>query len=110
MIGASLSRNVYVSSALSTLWRARRYYGNDWFLNADHSPESVYSVFERLDKVTPLVGTEYGGLGAMVDNGKDRQNFFRKILRIRNLSVQVTQVHLRERFLDEIVIWIGNYH
>ena len=78
MIGDSLSRNVYVSSALSTLWRARRYYGNDWFLNADPSPESVYSVFERLDKVTPLVATEYGGLGAMVDNGKDRQNFFRK--------------------------------
>ena len=92
MIGDSLSRNVYVSSALSTLWRARRYYGNDWFLNADPSPESVYSVFERLDKVIPLVATEYGGLGAMVDNGKDRQNFFRKILRTRNFSGQVTQL------------------
>src|ERR1700732_5434157 len=48
MIGDSLSRNVYVSSALSTFWRARRYYGNDWFLNSAepapggqllHSPE-----------------------------------------------------------------------
>ncbi|MFZ3376404.1 MAG: hypothetical protein WA183_12695, partial [Chthoniobacterales bacterium] len=126
MIGDSLSRNVYVSSALSTFWRARRYYGNDWFLNGaepasggqllhspeyrsrmkiirrswatqpvlgigcpadakgvDPLPESVYSVFERLDKLTPLVATEYGRLGAMVDNGKDREIFFRKIIRTR---------------------------
>jgi len=108
MIGDSLSRNVYVSSALSTLWRARRYYGNDWFLNADPSPESVYSVFERLDKVIPLVATEYGGLGAMVDNGKDRQNFFRKILRTRNFSGQVTQLLSRDRFPNLILIWIGH--
>jgi len=151
MIGDSLSRNVYVSSALSTFWRTRRYYGNDWFLNAaesasggqllhspeyrsrmkitrrswatqpvlgigcppdakrvDPSPESVYSVFERLDKLTPLVATEYGGLGAMVDNGKDRQNFFRKILRTRNFSGQVTQLLSRDRFLDLILIWIGH--
>ena len=147
MIGDSLSRNVYVSSALSTFWRARRYYGNDWFLNAaepasggqllhspeyrlrmkitrrswatqpvlgigcppdaervDPSPESVYSVFERLDKLTPLVATEYGGLGAMVDNGKDRQNFLRKILRTRNFSGQVTQLLSRDRFPDLILI------
>jgi lysophospholipase L1-like esterase len=151
MIGDSLSRNLYVSSALSTFWRARRYYGNDWFLNAaepasggqllhspeyrsrmkitrrswatqpvlgigcppdakrvDPSPERVYSVFERLDKLTPLVATEYGGLGAMVDNGKDRQKFFRKILRTRNFSGQVTQLLLRDRFPDLILIWIGH--
>lgn len=108
MIGDSLSGNVYVSSALSTFWRARRYYGNDWFLNADPSPESVYGVFERLDKVIPLVATEYGGLGAMVDNGKDRPNFFRKILRTRNFSGQVTQLLSRDRFPDLILIWIGH--
>jgi lysophospholipase L1-like esterase len=108
MIGDSLSRNVYASSALSTFWRARRYYGNDWFLNADPSPESVYSVFERLDKLTPLVATEYGGLGAMVDNGKDRLNLFRKILRTRNFSGQVTQLLSRDRFPDLILIWIGH--
>jgi hypothetical protein len=108
MIGDSLSLNVYVSSALSTLWRARRYYGNDWFLNADPSPESVYSVFERLDKLIPLVATEYGGLGAMVDNGKDRPNFFRKILRTRNFSGQVTQLLSCDRFPDLILIWIGH--
>jgi lysophospholipase L1-like esterase len=108
MIGDSLSRNVYVSSALSTFWRARRYYGNDWFLNSESSPASVYSVFERLDKLTPLVATEYGGLGAMVDNGKDRPNFFRKIIRTRNFSGQVTQLLSRDRFPDLILIWIGH--
>jgi lysophospholipase L1-like esterase len=108
MIGDSLSRNVYVSSALSTFWRARRHYGNDWFLNTDPSPSNVYSVFERLDKLTPIVATEYGGLGAMVDNGRDGQNFFRKILRTRNFSGQVTQLLSRERFPDLILIWIGH--
>jgi len=151
MIGDSLSRNVYVSSALSTFWRARRYCGNDWFPNGaepasggqllhsleyrsrmkitrrswatqpvlgigcppdakrvDPSPESVYSVFERLAKLTPLVATEYGGLGAVVDNGRDRQNFFRKILRTRNFSGQVTQLLSRDRFPDLILIWIGH--
>jgi lysophospholipase L1-like esterase len=108
MIGDSLSRNVYVSSALSTLWRARRHYGNDWFLNTDPSPSSVYSVFERLEKFTPVVATEFGGLGAMVDNGRDRQIFFRKILRTRNFSGQVTQLLSRERFPDLVLIWIGH--
>jgi lysophospholipase L1-like esterase len=108
MIGDSLSRNVYVSSALSTLWRARRHYGNDWFLNTDPSPSSVYSVFERLEKFTPLVATEYGGLGAMVDNERDRQNFFRKILRTRNFSGQVSQLLSHKRFPDLILIWIGH--
>ena len=108
MIGDSLSKDVYISSALSTFWRARTRHGNDWFLNADPSPKSVYSVFERLDKLTPLVATEYGGLGAMVDNGKDRQNFFRKILRTRNFSGQVTQLGAGARFPDLILIWIGH--
>jgi len=108
LIGDSLCRNVYVSSALSTLWRARRRYGNDWFLNTDRSPSNVYGVFERLEKFTPLVATEYGGLGAMVDNGRERLNSFRKILRTRNFSGQVTQLLSRKRFPDLILIWIGH--
>jgi len=108
LLGDSLCRNVYVSSRLSTLWRARRHYGNDWFLNTDPSPSSVYSVFERLEKFMPLVATEHGGLGAMVDNGRDRPNFFRKILRTRNFSGQVSQLLSRERFPDLILIWIGH--
>jgi lysophospholipase L1-like esterase len=44
----------------------------------------------------------------MVDNGKDRQNFFRKILRTRNFSGQVNQLVGRDRFPDLILIWIGH--
>jgi lysophospholipase L1-like esterase len=108
MIGDSLSRDVYISSSLSTFWRARTRHGNNWFLNSESSPASVYSVFERLEKFTPLVATEYGGLGAFVDNGRDRQNFFRKLLRTRNFSGQVNQLVARERFPDLILIWIGH--
>ncbi len=108
MIGDSLSKDVYISSILSTFWRARTRHGNNWFLNSESSPASVYSVFERLEKFTPLVATEYGGLGAMADNGKDRPNFFRKILRTRNFSGQVSQLLSHDRFPDLILIWIGH--
>jgi lysophospholipase L1-like esterase len=108
MIGDSLSRDVYVSSALSTFWRARRRHGNNWFLNTDLSHVSINSVFERLETLTPLVATEYSGLGALVDDWHERQNFFRRILRTRNFSGQVSQVLSRERFADLILIWIGH--
>jgi hypothetical protein len=37
-------------------------------MDTDPSPASVYSVFERLDELTPLVATEYSysGVGALV--------------------------------------------
>lgn len=108
IIGDSLSRDAHISSPLSTFWRARRRYGNDWFLNTDPSPVSVYSVFERLEKLTPLAVTEHGGLGAMVDSEQDRQSFSRKIIRTRNFSGQVSQVLSQERFPDLILIWIGH--
>ena len=151
MIGDSLSKDVYISSALSTFWRARTRHGNNWFLNivepasggqllhspeyrsrmkitrrswanqpvlgigcppdakrVDPSPASVYSVFERLEKFTPLVATEYGGLGALVDNERYPQDFFRKILRTRNFSGQVNQLVSGKRFPDLILIWIGH--
>ena len=41
MIGDSLSKDVYISSTLSTFWRARTRHGNNWFLNVDPSPASV---------------------------------------------------------------------
>ena len=90
MIGDSLSRDAYISSPLSTFWRMRRRHGNDWFLNIDSSPAGVYSVFERLEKLTPLVATEHGGLGAMVVGEQDRQSFSRKIIGTRNFSGQVS--------------------
>jgi lysophospholipase L1-like esterase len=108
MIGDSLSKDVYVSSPLSTLWRARTRRGNNWFLDTDPSPTGAYSVFERLDRFTPLVATEYGGLGALVDSGQDRQWLSRKILRTRNFSGQVSQLLSHKRFADLILIWIGH--
>src|SRR5882762_418704 len=37
-----------------------------------------------------------------------RQNFFRKILRTRNFSGQISQLLSGERFPDLILIWIGH--
>jgi lysophospholipase L1-like esterase len=47
-------------------------------------------------------------MGALVDNGQDRQNFFRKVLRTRNFSGQADQLLSRDRFPDLILIWIGH--
>jgi lysophospholipase L1-like esterase len=108
MIGDSLSRDAYISSALGTFWRAHTRAANDWFLNNNSKPGSIYSIFRRLEKFTPLMATEYGGMGALVDNERDRQNFFRKVLRTRNFSRQVDQLVSRDRFPDLILIWIGH--
>lgn len=108
MIGDSLSRDAYISSALGTFWRAHTRGGNDWFLNNDSGPGGILSIFRKLEEVTPLAATGYGGIGALVDNGEDRQNFFRKILRTRNFSGQVDQVLSRDRFPDLILVWIGH--
>jgi lysophospholipase L1-like esterase len=108
MIGDSLSRDAHISSALGTFWRAHTRAGNDWFLNNDSAPGSIYSIFRRLEEFTPLVATEYGGMGALVNNERDRQNFFRGILRTRNFSGQADQLLSRHRFPDMILIWIGH--
>jgi lysophospholipase L1-like esterase len=108
MIGDSLSRDIHISSALGTFWRAHTRRGNDWFLATHPSRGGIYSVFQRLEKFTPLVAAEYGGLGARVDNKRNRQNFFRKILRTQNFSGQVGQLLSQKRFPDLILIWIGH--
>src|SRR2546428_2530197 len=63
MIGDSVCMDVCISSVWSTFWRARTCRGKNWFL----------------------------GVGALVDHERDRQNFFRKILRTHNFSGQITQ-------------------
>jgi lysophospholipase L1-like esterase len=108
MIGDSLSKNAYISSIPSTFWRARTERRRDWFLDTDPSPASVYSVFERLDQLTPLVATEYSGVGALVDDGSRKANFFRRLVRTRNFSEQVSQVLKGQRFPDLVMIWIGH--
>ena len=108
MMGDSLSKDAYVSSVPSTFWRARTRRGRDWFLDTDPSPDSVYSVFERLQKITPLVATEYSGVGALVDPGNAKASFVRQLVRTRNFSGQVDQLLKSRRYPDLILLWIGH--
>jgi len=108
MIGDSVCTDVYLSSVLSTFWRARTCSGNNWFLDTDFSPASIRSVSKRLEKLSPFVAMEYAGIGALVDHEGERQNFFRKILRTRNFSGQIGQLLATERFPDLVLIAIGH--
>jgi lysophospholipase L1-like esterase len=108
MIGDSVCTGVYVSSVLSTFWRARTCCGNNWFLDTNPSPASIRSVSKRLEKFSPFVAMECAGIGALVDHEDERQNFFRRILRTRNLSAQIGQLLAAERFPDLILIAIGH--
>lgn len=108
MIGDSVCTDVYVSSVLSTFWRARTCCGNNWFLDTNCSPASIRSVSKRLEKLSPFVAMEFAGIGALVDDEGDRQNFFRRILRTRNFSGQIRQLLAAERFADLVLIAIGH--
>jgi lysophospholipase L1-like esterase len=108
IIGDSVCTGVYVSSVLSTFWRARTCCGNNWFLDSNFSPASIRSVSRRLEKVSPFVALEYAGIGALVDREGERQNFFRRILRTRNFSGQLGQLLAAERFPDLVLIAIGH--
>jgi lysophospholipase L1-like esterase len=108
MIGDSLSKNAYVSSIPSTFWRVRTERRRDWFLDTDSSPASVDSVFERLERLTPLVASEHSGVGAIVDRGDARESFARRLIRTRNFSGQVDQVLKARRYPDLVMLWIGH--
>ena len=108
MIGDSLSKNAYVSSIPSTFWRVRTERRRDWFLDTDSSPASVDSVFERLERLTPLVATEHSGVGAIVDRGDARESFARRLIRTRNFSGQVDQLLKARRYPDLVMLWIGH--
>jgi lysophospholipase L1-like esterase len=106
MLGDSLSKNFYISSVPSLFWRARTERRKNWFLDTDPGPQSIYSVYERLDKLTPLVATEYSCSGAKVASGPPV--FSRKLARAQNLSGQVSRVLRSKRFPDLALIWIGD--
>ncbi len=108
MIGESLSKDAYISAIPSTFWRARTRRGKDWFLDTDPSPDSIYSVFERMQKFTPLVATEHSGVGALVDPGNAKATFVRQLVRTRNFSGQVDQLLKSRRYPDLILLWIGH--
>ena len=108
MIGDSVCTGVYVSSVLSTFWRARNCSGNNWFLDTGPSRAGILSVSKRLEELMPFVAMEYAGIGALVDREDERQNFFRRILRTRNFSAQIGQLLATERFPDLVLIAIGH--
>jgi len=80
----------------------------NWFLDTDPDPESVFSVYERLERLTPLVAAEYNGAGALVAPSRSEEDLRKKLVRARNLPGQSQQVLRRTRFPDLIMIWIGH--
>ena len=108
MMGDSLTQNFHFSSLASSFWRARTQWRKNWFLDTDPNPESVFSVYERLEHFTPLVATEYNGAGALVAPPQSQEDLRKRLVRARNLPGQVRQVLRRKRFPDLIMIWIGH--
>ena len=108
MVGDSLSKNFYISSPASMLWRARTERQKDWFLDTDPSQGSVDSLYERLDEVTPLVATEYSTPGALVAPSHTTEPLVRRLARTHNLRRQVTEVTQAKRFPDVVLLWIGH--
>jgi lysophospholipase L1-like esterase len=108
MVGDSACMGIYVSSSWSTLWRARTCRGNNWFLDTSPAPPGIRSVSKRLEEITPFVAIECAGIGALVEREGQRQNFFRRILRTRNLSGQIGELLTAKRFPDLILMAIGH--
>lgn len=108
MMGDSLAMNYYNSSTASLFWRARTERHKNWFLDTDPAPESLYSVYERMEHFTPLVATEYNGVGSEVKSIRAREDFRRRLVRTRDLSGQVRQVLRNKRFPDLILICTGH--
>ncbi len=108
MMGDSLSQNFYFSAPISVFWRARTERRKNWFLDTDPFPSSIFSVYERLHLLTPLVATEYSGSGALVAPSREPEGLRRRIVRTRNLSGQTRRILGRQRFPDLIMIWIGH--
>ena len=108
MLGDSLTQNFHFSSLAGSFWRARTQWRKNWFLDTDPTPESIFSVYERLEHLTPLVATEYSGAGALVAAQGTQENLRKKLVRARNFPGQVNQVLRATRFPDLILIWIGH--
>ena len=107
MIGDSLSRDFYVSSIVSCVWRSKMNHGHDWFLDTDPSANSVYSLYERLAQETPVVACEYSSVGGKVDSGGGGKRFLGSWFPI-NFSQQVDLILKEKRFPDLVLLWIGH--
>ena len=108
MLRDSLTQNFHFSSLASSFWRARTQWRENWFLDSDPNPGSIFSVYERLEHLTPLVATEYNGAGALVAARGTQENLRKRLVRARNFSGQVNRVLRATRFPDLILIWIGH--
>ena len=107
MIGDSLSRDFYVSSLPSCVWRSKMNHGRDWFLDTDPSADSIYSVYEQLAQETPLVACEYSSVGGRVDSGEGRNRFLGSWLPL-SFSQQTDLILEEKRFPDLVLLWIGH--
>jgi lysophospholipase L1-like esterase len=107
MVGDSLSRDFYVSSFLSCVWRSKMNHGHDWFLDTDASANSVYSLYERLAQETPLVACEYSSVGGKVDSGGGGNRFLRSWFPL-HFSQQTDLILQEKRFPDLVLLWIGH--
>ena len=107
MIGDSLSRDFYVSSIVSCVWRSKMNRGRDWFLDTDPSANSVYSLYERLARETPVVACEYSSVGGKVDSGGGGHWFCGSWYPF-NFSQQVDLILKEKRFPDLVLLWIGH--
>lgn len=107
LIGDSLSRDFFVSSFISSLWRSKMNHRRDWFLDVDASTNSVYSVYEHLERVTPLVASEYASVGGHVDSGAKVSRFL-ECWWPQRFSQQVDLILRNKRFPDLLMIWIGH--
>jgi lysophospholipase L1-like esterase len=111
MIGDSLSRDFYVSSMPSCVWRSKMNHGRDWFLDTDPSPNGVDSLYERLARETPVVACEYSSVGGWVDSGDPPSGFVRSCFTSWcpfTFSQQVDLILKEKRFPDLVLIWIGH--
>jgi lysophospholipase L1-like esterase len=108
MLGDSLTQHFYVSSLPSSFWRARTVWRNNWFIDSDPSSQSVFSFYERMERVTPLVAEEHNGAGAWVAPKESHESLRQRVVRARNFSGQIQVVLRQSRFPDLIMIWIGH--
>jgi lysophospholipase L1-like esterase len=107
MVGDSLSRDFFLSSFVSNVWRSKMNHRHDWFLDTDASTNSVYSLYERLAQETPLVACEYSSVGGKVDSGGGGNCFLGSWLPL-SFSQQTDLILEEKRFPDLVLLWIGH--
>ncbi|MGB9473850.1 MAG: SGNH/GDSL hydrolase family protein [Candidatus Udaeobacter sp.] len=108
MVGDSVCMGAYISSIWETFLRTHNWCGNNWFLDTNPTPPGIRSVSKRLEEFTPFVAIECAGIGALVDHEGQSPTLFRRILRTRNLSGQISNLLAMKRFPDLILISIGH--